>query len=59
MLVHLTVKFKYDSSKVKINQVILITIIHDCKNLNLENESTVNSMTNDASIFNYSGMPTH
>jgi hypothetical protein len=26
MLVHLTVKFKYDSSKVKINQIVIITI---------------------------------
>jgi hypothetical protein len=24
MLVHLTVKFKYDSSKVKINQIVII-----------------------------------
>jgi hypothetical protein len=29
MLVHLTVKFKYDISKVKINQILTI-LTHDC-----------------------------
>jgi hypothetical protein len=38
----LTVKFKYDSSKVKINQIVITYFW----NLHLESESTDNSLTN-------------
>jgi hypothetical protein len=49
-------QFKYDSSKVKINEIVIIYF----SNLNLESESTDNSLTNDLTRRTKSSrVPTH